>query len=287
MPAALCGVVGLKPTYGLVSRHGVFPLSWSLDHCGPLARTVEDTALVLRTIAGFDPADPSSAHVKTTSYARLLNRNISHLRVGMPRELFFEGLHPDVSEAVKQAARTLETLGVRVVEVSLPTVAQSHLVGMIISRVEAVSVHEKWLRERPQDYGEDIRATLEKWPLCSGVAYVNAQRVRRIITEEFLTAFRQCDVILAPTCQAPAPSEKEYQETIVNNPDSVAFELARLTRPANLSGLPSVSVPCGFSSGTIPVAFQLIGRPFSEGLILNVAHAYQSATDWHLRHPAL
>ncbi|MBI4233727.1 MAG: Asp-tRNA(Asn)/Glu-tRNA(Gln) amidotransferase subunit GatA [Chloroflexi bacterium] len=287
LPAAVCGVVGLKPTYGRVSRHGVVPLSWSLDHAGPLTRTAADAALVLQAIAGHDPKDSSSADIPVSDYPRALDGNIKGLRVGIPREYFWDELDPDVEQAVRRAIGVLGELGCAVEEVSLPTMPYAAAAGSLISWAEAATFHERWLRTRAGDYGVDVRNRLEQASMELAVHYIKAQRVRRQITEELVKALQRVDVLVAPTAPIPAPRIGATTIQVRGVSTDVLLLLSKLTRPFNLSGQPAVSVPCGFSRDGLPVAFQVAGRHFDEATVLKVADAYQRATDWHARVPPL
>lgn len=286
-PACLNGIVGHKPTYGLVSRRGVFPLSWSLDHAGPLTRSVRDAAITLQAIAGHDPGDPSSASFAVPDYAAGLDGGVRGLRVGVPREYFFARASEEVEEIVRTAIRTLEGLGATLVEVSLPHVDLAATAGMTIISVEAAEVHARWLRSRPDDYGADVRPRLQTGALFSAVEYTRAQRIRTLMQQEFRAAMAQADVLVMPNNAVPAP--RIDQTTIrVRGKDVWVMALQpSLTIPHNLTGAPALTVPCGFSESGLPVGLQIVGRPFDDATVLRVGHAYEQATDWHRRRPAL
>lgn len=285
LPASLCGVVGLKPTYGRVSRFGIFPLSWSLDHAGPIARTVEDCALMLQATAGYDPRDPSSANVPVPDYTKGLDGDIRGLRVGVPREFWFEEATEQVGGLVRKAIQVLEELGASVEEVSIPSVVHSPL-GLVISWSESASIHEEWIRARPEDYDPDVLKRFQTGSLYLATHYIKAQRVRALLQSDFQQALERADVILSPTSPVTAPRIGDKTVTIKGRARTVTLVLARLTRPYNLVGLPAITVPCGFSAG-LPVGLQIAGRAFDEATVLRVAYAYEQAAGWHLTWPPI
>jgi aspartyl-tRNA(Asn)/glutamyl-tRNA(Gln) amidotransferase subunit A len=276
IPAALCGVVGIKPTYGRVSKHGVVPLSWTLDHAGPLTKSVEDAALMLRAMAGYDPRDPTTADVPVPDYARALTGDIKGLRIGMPKEYFFETIDAEVDQAVRKAITVLEGLGASVQEVSFPHLHHIGIVHACIILTEAAAYHERWLRTRADDYEPGVRFNLEWGKLFT-------QRVRELIRQDFAATLRQVDVIAAPTVPVTAPRIGEDPVKIGDHSELVVVAMIRYNRPSNHTGLPAISVPCGFTSSDLPIGLQLIGRAFDEETILRAAHAYEVNTDWHKR----
>ena len=283
MPAAFCGCVGIKPTYGRVSRHGIFPLCWSMDHAGPLTRTVEDAAIVLQAIAGHDPRDPSSAPVRVPAYRRALGEDLRGLRVGIPKEHFFDNADPEIAEAVEQAAAVLRSLGASVRPVSIPNAAKGpQAVGGFI-RVEQVAAHEACIKTRLHLYSQLLGDRLAAASVRPAALYINALRVRAVLIEEFRRALEQADVLITPT--TPVLPYK-----IAEQPQGGAGQGARIsvnTSPANMTGLPAISVPCGFSKGGLPIGLQIMGRGWEEATVLRAAHAYERATAWHTRRPAL
>jgi aspartyl-tRNA(Asn)/glutamyl-tRNA(Gln) amidotransferase subunit A len=283
-PASLCGIVGLKPTYGRVSRHGVLPLSWSLDHVGPMTRTARDAALVLRAIAGHDRRDATTRTAPVPDYAAAVTGEIEGVRLGVPREFFFEDLDRDVETAVRQALRALEGLGARIEEVSMPLVKYAPSAGRIIALTEAAAVHEPHLRQRAADYAPDVRAASLLGQFVLGKHYVKAQRVRSLIRREMAEALQRADVLVAPAVPIPAP---RIEAVVGADPESrrLAGALGRLSRPANLTGVPAISMPCGFTPAGLPVGLQLMGRPFAEATLLDIAHAYGEDAGWHRRRP--
>jgi aspartyl-tRNA(Asn)/glutamyl-tRNA(Gln) amidotransferase subunit A len=286
-PACQCGIVGLKPTYGLVSRTGVFPLSWSLDHAGPLAKTVTDTALLLQAIAGHDPADPSSASVAIPDYAARLDGDIRGLRIGVPREYFFERSTEEVETFVRDAIRGLERLGATIVEVSLPHIEHAAPAGMTIISVEAAEIHGEWLRTRPNDYGDDVRPRVMLGALLSGTDYVRAQRLRALVQQDFARVMAEVDLFVSPNNPVPPPRIDQSMIPVRGKDIWVMALMPSLTIPHNLTGYPALTVPCGFAATGLPVGLQLVGRAFDETTVFRAAYAYEQTTEWHRRRPAL
>mgnify|MGYP000589705910 CR=1 FL=1 len=288
LPAACCGVVGIKPTYGRVSRTGVMPLSWSTDHVGPLARTVEDAALLLAAMAGWDPADPTSSRRPVPDLLTPLGRGVAGLRVGVPENYYFEGVAGEVAAAVEAAVRRLEALGARVVALRLPDPTPMVDAATIIARAESAAVHHRIARERPEELGPAVRARLELGFHISACDYLQACRLRARLARAFVDdVFREVDVVATPTTPEPAPPYKEATAGALRDVVTRMTAFSRLTRPWNGLGLPVVSVPCGFSGAGLPIGLQLAGRPFDEATVLRVAAAYERATDWVTRRPPL
>ena len=286
-PASFCGIVGLKPSYGRVSRHGVLPLSWSLDHAGPMTRTVEDAALIFRAIAGHDPKDPTSSPAAVPDYTQALSGDIRGLRLGIPGEHFFEEIDAEVAAAVSRAITALEGLGARAEPVSLPHARHAPTLLWAIVGGEAASYHEPFFKTRAHDYGGDVRASLEVAQFIPASHYVKAQRVRSLLRHEFLEALRRVDVIVAPTSPVTAPRLGEREIKIGERMVKLPLHLGRLTCPFNLAGLPAISIPCGFIAAGLPIGLQLAGRPFDEEMVLRVAHAYEVNTEWHQMRPKM
>jgi aspartyl-tRNA(Asn)/glutamyl-tRNA(Gln) amidotransferase subunit A len=287
LPAAACGIVGLKPTYGRVSRAGAMPLSWSNDHVGPMARTVRDCALLLQAIAGPDPLDATASAQPVPDYLAACGEPITGLRVGVPENYFFQGVEAGMAAAVRAAAETLGRLGARVSEIRLPDPQSMSDVCNIVSRSEGSTIHARLLRERPHEVQPVVRARLELGLQMPAYDYLQALRLRARLTRAFLAeVFGPVEVLVAPVIPEPAPSLAHATEGPV--PELVARQgrFSRLTRPFNGLGLPALSVPCGFSSAGLPLAFQIVGRPFAEATVLRVGAAYQEATDWHTRLPS-
>ena len=287
IPASLCGISGIKPTYGRVSRAGVLPLAWSMDHAGPMARTVRDLALMLVAMAGYDAADPTTSVLPVPDYAAALTGEVKGLRVGLLRAHFTDAAAPEVRAAVEAAAKQLEQAGAVVDEVSLAEVAHVAAASFAIVATEALAYHAEWMRTRSADYQPDVRDRLKMGALVSGVQYVRAQQVRQLVRREVDAALARRDVLLAPATPIPAPVLGEKQTQLGDGLSDVRSALIRFTRPFNFSGHPACSVPCGFSAAGLPLGMQLVGRPFDEATVLRAADAYQRLTDWHARRPVL
>lgn len=286
IPAAVCGVVGLKPTYGRVSRVGVASLSWSLDHAGPLARTVGDCAVTLGALAGYDPRDPGSADVPVGDYTADLERGVKGLRIGVPRNFFFDHVEPEVEANVRAALALLEKEGAELVEVTIP---MAHLIDAIefgLCMPEASAYHRTMIRERADLYEPDVRTFLEAGMMVPAVDYIAALRQRTLMQAAWAAMFDGLDAVIGPA--VPAVAMRRDQPTITwpdGTEEPASSVYVRLSAPANITGTPSVSVPCGFGRGGLPTAFQVMGRPFGEARILRIARAYERATDWHSRMP--
>jgi aspartyl-tRNA(Asn)/glutamyl-tRNA(Gln) amidotransferase subunit A len=287
IPAALCGIAGLKPTYGRVSRVGLTPLSWSLDHAGPMAKTVEDVALLLQAMAGYDALDPGSAQQPVPDYAAALGGDIRGLRIGIPREYFFDVIDPEVETAVRQATDVLTGLGASLHTVSWPALRYVTLAALIIVLVEASAYHDVWIRTRPQDYAPDIALRLKWGLLLPASAYVKAQRLRALLCREAAQLWRQVDVLVTPATMLAAPLPGQTHVRIGERQMSTREAILRLMRPFNLTGLPAISIPCGFSATGLPIGLQIAGKPFDEATVLRVAHAYERQTHWHRRQPPI
>ncbi len=287
IPAALCGIVGLKPTFGRVSRYGVYPLSWSLDTVGPMTRTVGDAALVMNVIAGHDPRDPWSVDRPVEDYAEGIDDGVAGLRIGIPREYFFDLLDAEVRQAVEESARVLERLGANVEEVSIPILERSLSISGTIMLAEAAAVHAAHLRSRAADMGGDVRLRLESAALIPAIDYVAAQQARRLFSRGVARVMDDFDLLIAPTTPICAPPIDEKAVTIDGATEAAAAVLPRLTRPFNVCGLPTVSVPCGFTSDGMPIGLQIAGRAFAEAAALRAAHAYEQAAGWHERRPPI
>ncbi|MBI1846633.1 MAG: Asp-tRNA(Asn)/Glu-tRNA(Gln) amidotransferase subunit GatA [Candidatus Rokubacteria bacterium] len=287
IPASLCGITGLKPTYGRVSRAGVLPLSWSLDHIGPMTRSAADCALMLRCLAGYDAADPTSSVLPTPEYGAALTGDVKGLRVGLLRAFFLESAAPEVRETVERAARALEGLGATVDEVALPHMDDMAGASSAILAPEALAYHAEWLRTRAADYQPDVASRLRMGAFVTGVQYVRAQQLRTVVRDAVDAALARRDVLLAPSTPIAATPVGDTEISIGGVTADVRASLIRFTRPFNFSGHPACSVPCGLTSGGLPIGMQFVGRPFDEATVLRVADAWQRATDWHARRPPM
>lgn len=289
IPASLCGIVGLKPTYGRVSKRGVLPLSWALDHIGPMTRTVEDAALLLGILAGHDPGDAASADEPVPDYTRSLDGGVRGLRIGVPRRFFFENVDPEVEAAVRSAITLLGEMGAAVSEIDVPLIDEIPGALTAIMLPEALAVHQRWMNERPEDYGDDVRYRLELGSTYLAVHYVQAQRLRELAVRAWREeVFSQVDLIATPTTPITAPLIEEATGSASSGPGlQVTFGLIRFTNPLNFLGVPAISVPCGFSGEGLPIGLQLAGRWWNEEAVLRAAHAHETATDWHKRRPRL
>jgi len=288
LPAAACGITGLKPTYGRVSRAGAMALSWSNDHLGPMARAAHDCALMLQVMAGPDPLDATASARPPDDYVAALDGPVRGLRVGVPRNFFFQGLDVEMEAAVRQAVATLATLGARVEEIHLPDPQVLNDITGLVSRSESTALHGGLLRERPHELGAFTRARLELGLSVPAHDYLQALRLRARLARTFTReVWSEVDVLAVPVIPEPAPPLRAALEGPLEEIVARQGRFSRLTRPFNGLGLPALSLPCGFSTGGLPLAFQLVGRPFDEATVLRLGHAYQRATDWHTREPDL
>jgi aspartyl-tRNA(Asn)/glutamyl-tRNA(Gln) amidotransferase subunit A len=282
MPASVCGVVGLKPTYGRVSKAGVLPLSYLFDHAGPITRTVEDAALVLNAIAGYDPADATSVRVPVPDFTSELGAGLRGLRVGVARDYFFDELDPEVEAAVEQAIAEMGRLGadVRDVDVHGVEAGLGALFGIVLA--EAQEIHATSLRTRRADFGADVLALLCS-PAPDAQTLMSGLRARDALAVAMRTALESVDVLVTPS--TPIVAARIGQETIRlgRTEQPVLNAMIRCTAPFNATGLPALSLPCGFTRAGLPVGLQLAGRPFDEVTVLRAGHAYEQATGWHER----
>jgi aspartyl-tRNA(Asn)/glutamyl-tRNA(Gln) amidotransferase subunit A len=284
IPASLCGIVGLKPTYGLVSVAGVVPLAETLDHAGPLARSVTDVCIMLQAVDGKYPKG-----ARAPDFRKLRKSIPRQFRLGWPKEYFFDRVDPAVRRAIDAAAKTMESLGGRIDDVSLPHLSESVEPSTNIAMAEATRYHESqgYFPARAGEYGEDVRKRLEMGREVRAVNYLNAFVVKRETEKEFQNTFAQVDAIIAPTLPIAAPRIGENEVMIGGKKETVRSALVRMNRPANLTGDPAISVPCGFAREGLPIGMQLIGPRWSEQRLLAIALAYEDATEWHKRHPVL
>ncbi len=279
IPAAACGCVGFKPSYERVSLNGVIPLSSSLDHAGPLSRCVLDAAILLDAIADL------TLEQDTNRLIRAVRSGIRSLVIGVPRQYFFDRIHPEVRRCVLTAIGEFKQLGAKVCEVTLKGTEETARIAADITGAEAYAFHEKWLRSRPGDYGKDVRSRLEQSQGMTAAAYIKSIQDRLAYSRDFDQAFESVDLIAGPTLPVAAPPMSDRDTQIGRTREEVRTAMLRLTRPGNLSGLPAISVPCGFTKEKLPVGLQLIGRRFDEMTVLRAAYAFESATTWHKYFP--
>jgi aspartyl-tRNA(Asn)/glutamyl-tRNA(Gln) amidotransferase subunit A len=280
-PAAVCGIAGLKPTYGRVSRRGVFPNTFTMDHCGPLTRSAEDIALFLQVIAGFDPEDPGSEDTPVPDYSTALTGRIEGLRLGLIEHWYARGAHPDLPPAMSAAVEVLRGLGAIVEPVQLSSLRDYTDCKTTISIAELYSIHEKDLKTRPQDFGRTLRNRVLPGALIRAEDYVQALRWRAVLAHEQALALKRFDALLtAGALNVADPADPNQPDRLVSVPS--------ITMPFSVGGLPALAIPCGFSRAEgLPLSLQIAAAPMAEPTVLRIAHAYQRATDWHRRHPDL
>lgn len=287
IPAAVCGTVGLKPTFGRCSRAGVTSLAWGLDHPGPLTRTVADAALCLGTLAGYDPRDPGSVDTPVDDYLAALGKGVKGLRIGVPTNYFFDNCDPEVEAHVRAAIDSLAAEGAIISEVEIPYAEQIMAVEFAICLPEASEYHRTMLRADPGLYEEDVRVVLEAGELVPATKYIQALRVRQLMQRAWAKMYEGVDILIAPTVPAPAAPAGQSTMTLGGVEEPLSSVYVRLSAPANVMGLPSIATPCGFTEGGLPVSFQAIARPFAEATAIRLCDAYQRMTDWHLRRPPI
>ncbi len=287
VPSALCGTVGLKPTFGRVSVFGTMPLSPSFDHVGPLARSVADAAILLGLIAGRDPLDPTSSAKPVEDFRGALGKPLRKFRLGRTREHYWEKLDPEVRSAAEAAVHDMEKRGAVVREVSLPHLKASLDAATEISLAEALHVHEAagYFPSRAGEYGDKVRQRIDAGGKVLAHRYLAAFDMQKQLRAEFDAAFQDVDAIVAPTVPIPAPPIGADTVQINGEPMGVRSAIVGHCRPANFTGLPAISVPCGFTRDGLPVGLQLIGRAFDEATLLRIAFSYERANDWRARHP--
>ena len=279
IPAGYCGVVGFKPTYGRVSNRGVIPLSWTLDHVGPLCRTVEDAALMLGVIAGYDEQDPTTTDAEVPDYSRALRMNASRLRVGVPRAPFFDGVDEEVAKSVDAAVGILSKRVASIEDIVLPATPLSFdEIYARIRSIEAYAYHSKWIAESPDKYQAVTRQRiLQNSAKVTPAGYVEARLQVDRLRREIKKTFTKVDLLVTPTLTAPP--------VLITQGDEPTAASPRNTLPFDILGLPTISVPCGFTNAGLPIGLQVSGAPFEESKVLLLAHVYEQATDWHHRHP--
>lgn len=280
IPSSLCGVVGLKPTYGRVSLRGVIPLSWNLDHAGPMARRVRDVAQILQVIAGYDPADPYSIDVPVNDYLTDIEAGVRGWRVALASDEFFERADPEVLQAVQQAASVFEQLGASLSQVEFPGAREAAQANGLMVTSDAAAFHQERLENTPEGFGADVRQRLEAGAAYTSSEYILARRTQTVMRRQFEAFFADFDVLLTPATAVTAP--------FIQGPDAVeqARRLTRFTAPFNLTGLPAISLPCGFTKeDELPIGLQIVAGPWAEAKVLRAAYAYEQAAGWYTRRP--
>ena len=287
MPAACCGVTGLKPTYGRISRHGIFPLCWTMDHAGPLARSAEDCALLLGAMAGQDPNDAASSSRPVPDYRAALTGGIAGLRIGVPNRHFFDRAQADVDTCVRAALAELEVGGAVLVDVDIPHIEHAAAAAMAIYLAEAVAYHDDQIDRDPGLYTEQVRTFIELGNQVLAKDYLHAQRYRSLLGQSMAAVYSDVDILAMPAVPITAAPIGVAEVDVRGVPDGVFGAMLRNTEPFDLTGLPALVVPCGFAGDQMPVSLQLVGPAFEEAAVLNAGYSFQRATDWHLRRPPL
>ena len=285
IPAALCGIVGLKPTYGRVSRHGLTPLAWSMDHPGPMVRTVQDAAITMNVIAGHDPNDVASANLPVPDYTAALTGEVRGLRIGVPREYLEAPMDPEVRQSVNAALEQMETLGAEVVEVEFPEFNDAAAISTTMLMAEATACFRDLLASDGSRLYEPVRLRLEAGLFISAADYLRAQQGRAVFDRAARRLLEDVDLLAGPTEPVTAPPLLQQQVLAGEQEIGTVAALTQYTRPYNITGFPAISVPCGFSSEGMPIGLQLAGRPFDEETVLRAAYAYEQSADWHTRRP--
>ena len=281
IPASLCGVVGFKPTFGRVSLRGVFPLSWNLDHVGPLVKSVKDAALMLQIMAVYDPLDPASVKMLTGDYLGHLEDDVKGRKIALGVGDFVETADPEILKAVRETAKVFESIGCKVQEVDVSWLKEAALANKLMTQSDGAAVHRDRLKEHPELFGDDIRRRLEDGANTPLADYILARRTQTEVRKKFEQFFESYDFLITPTTPIAAPT--------IEGHDAVeqAGRLTRFTAPFNLAGLPALSLPCGFTKEGLPIGLQIVSRAWGEFKVLNIAHAFEQATEWHKRMPAI
>lgn len=287
IPSALCGITGLKPTYGRLSRHGITPLSWSMDHAGPMTKTAYDAALMMNILAGYDPLDPTSADLKTPDFSSGIEAGIEGLRIGIPQEHFFDFSKDEVSDKIQNALSVLENLGASLVNVSIPGIRYVSEYHPIISQAEASAFHEKTIETYAHDLTPNVRLRLERGRLTTASQYIRSQRARSAVRNQIIQALANVEALVTPTITITAPRIAQKSIRTNRGYEPVLTLLSSNTAPFNDAGVPACTIPCGLDSSGLMLGIQIIGRPFEESTVLRIANAYQQVTDWHRRQVAL
>jgi aspartyl-tRNA(Asn)/glutamyl-tRNA(Gln) amidotransferase subunit A len=286
-PAALCGVVGVKVTYGRVSRHGGIPLSWSMDTVGPMARTVGDAAALLNAMAGYDPKDPTTRRGAVPDYLATLNDGLKGIRIGIPHDSFLSQMEPEVGAAIQDALGVLKQRGATFVDVRFPPIDPVVGAHRAIIFSEAAAAHEDLIRTRAADFSDEVRPLLQSGLFLTATQYLGAQQARKKTIAAYREIWRSFDVLVTPTSPIAAPPLEATTARLGGKDIPLVRAFLDLTLPFNLTGQPAISVPCGFTRAGLPIGLQLVGRPFDEAMLFRAAAAYEAATDWHSRIPPI
>jgi aspartyl-tRNA(Asn)/glutamyl-tRNA(Gln) amidotransferase subunit A len=285
-PASYCGIVGFKPTFGIISRHGSFRGAWSQDHVGIFARSVKDITLGLDPVAGFDARDPASVHQEKPAYAARLDANVKGLRVGVLRR-FLEGVDPEVRQAFEAALKVLAETGCEIVDLDVPELSYAAMTSMMTSSAESAGINRHWFREHYHDFVPHVAKGLAVGMTITASEYLTVQRARHRIREALRATFEEVNIIAAPTTARVAPLLSEGVRGNGDDARHASYNHSNLLRFPSMLGLPGCSLPCGLNSEGLPVGLQLVGAWFADQTVLNTAFAYQSTTDWHTRRPAI
>jgi aspartyl-tRNA(Asn)/glutamyl-tRNA(Gln) amidotransferase subunit A len=275
IPSALCGIVGMKPTFGRVSKYGVYPLSWSLDHIGPMTRTVQDNAVLLNALSGYDNRDPYSVRTETEDFTRLISQGIKGSIICVPSSFYFEGLDAEVERKMDEALEVLKRLGAEIRKVDIGNIREISLAQQMTIRSEAFTVHEEMLKNQPDKYEEEVKERLLTGEAVKASEYVRAQQIRLAGAREFRKVLTETDVILTPSVPILPPNLEQREVTINGETLQVRECLTRFNGPTNLIGFPSISIPCGFSASGLPIGIQFIGKPYDEANLYRFAYAFE------------
>jgi aspartyl-tRNA(Asn)/glutamyl-tRNA(Gln) amidotransferase subunit A len=287
MPAHFCGVTGLKTTVGRISRAGAMPLSWSLDTVGPLAQSVEDCALLVGLMAGADPEDPTASSLPVPDYMAAAKQSIKGLRIGVPTAFYVDDLDSEVARVLDETLAVLRKEGAEIIKVELQDQRQLTAACQLVLATEAAAFHKRWMIERPGDYGAQVLMRLQNGLAIPAVSYLEAMRWRGPALAAYLAAVAGADAMIAPVAPTPAPTIAESDVGNSDDAEALIQRVTRFTRPINYLGLPSLSIPTGFSKTGLPIGMQIVGRSFDEAMLIRIGSAFQRATDFHQRVPEL
>ena len=287
MPAALCGIAGLKPTYGFVPRSGVLPVSWSCDHVGPMARRTDDCAHMMNALAGYDPRDPASSREPVPDFTSGLGLGLDGIRIGVPQHFFFDDLEPEIEPALRQALALMERNGARLMDLPMPWASKGRAINTAVVMPEAVSVHERWITEHADLYSPEVRARIQSAFSIPAIEYVRAQRARRWFSERMMEAMQDVDVLVTPTVPVRTPTIEACTPPPGANEGREGARLPLFTGVFNTTGQPSLSVPCGFTEDAMPIGMMISGKPLDDVTVLRVGDAYETLAGWHERRSPL